>query len=410
MADTLAELDAEAVDSAITSVLDDIDGISSLKNRHSDFCRLAVTACVLLVFEVCVKMSDFRKDKTEALDGRNEPKRRKQSQSPGAMVAAYCPFCPFVTWTGPAELSHHLRSHLGTQHCPVCGVSAASKPALHQHIARRHIRPDHTYQDCEDYLTDVPDACLMFCEVCRLVTHCDRRVFSHCCFLCDYSDPNPLELYRHVIMGHVQIAKSREANEAGRVQQNPGEYSFESQIKGGGQKCCLIPLKPAEEAEKQGDGQRTPSHGPRRYGKRKSPSASPPSTEPTHTSLPALPVKNRARDVIVPLKKRRKISLESDDSENYLHTFRQTPTVCEKDTKASNGLMLGPEQQIQGRNVEAITSGVTYDVGFCSMWVPMPLLEQEVPLDLSLRKAPPADFNQSAMPVITSVFSWKDYI
>ncbi|XP_066282740.1 uncharacterized protein [Branchiostoma lanceolatum] len=36
MADTLAELDAEAVDSAITSVLDDIDGISSLKSEQRD--------------------------------------------------------------------------------------------------------------------------------------------------------------------------------------------------------------------------------------------------------------------------------------------------------------------------------------------------------------------------------------
>ncbi|XP_066279281.1 uncharacterized protein [Branchiostoma lanceolatum] len=349
-------------------------------------------------------------DETEAWVSRNEPKRRKRSdiQSLGAIVAAcYCPFCPFVTWTGPAELSHHLRSHLGTQHCPVCGVSAASKPALHQHIARRHIRTDHTYHDREDYLTDVPDACLMFCEVCRLVTHCDRRVFRHCCFLCDYSDPNPLELYRHVIMGHVQIAKSREANEAGRVQQNSGADSFESQIKGGSQKCCSIPLKPAEEAEKQGGGQRTPPHETRRYGKRKSSSASPPSTEPTHTNPTALPVENGARDVTIPVKKRRKISLESDNSENYLHTFRQTPVACGKDT--SNELLRGSEQQMNRQNVEAVT-GVTYDVGFCSMWVPMPLLEQEVPLDLSLRKAPPTDFNQSAMPVITSVFSWKDYI
>ncbi|XP_035695058.1 uncharacterized protein LOC118428887 [Branchiostoma floridae] len=346
---------------------------------------------------------------TDGLDATNRPTwgGRPRNRTPGTKVERYCcPFCTFVTWAGPAVLSYHLRSHLGTQHCPICGVSAASKPALHQHIARRHIRPDTAYSDNKDYLAEAPDKCLSFCEPCQMVARYDRRVFLHCCFLCDYSDSNSLNLTRHVMAGHVQIAKTQiEFNTPGLVQQPPVHFSVVSPDKDVGQNCS-IRQKPEGEAERQGPGEelRTPPQERQRHGKRKSLETSPPTMEHTHTSPSALSV---VKDyVTVPLKKRRKVSMETVNNE--------PSTACEKDNSLSTRLSPSSQQEMQGQNAETVTSRVTYNVGFCSMWMPLtsspPVLEQEVPLDLSVRKAPPADLSESAMPVITSVFSWKDYI
>ncbi|XP_035696088.1 uncharacterized protein LOC118429632 [Branchiostoma floridae] len=345
---------------------------------------------------------------TDGLDGTNRPIRRSRpsSQTPGTKVAGYCcPFCTFVTWSGPSVLSYHLRSHLGTQHCPICGVSAASKPALHQHIARRHIRPDAAYGGNEDYLSEAPDKCLSSCEPCQMVARYGRPFFGHYCFLCDYSDSNSLRLTRHVMAGHVQIAKTQiELNKSGLVQQPPVHLSVVSSDKDVGQNCSAR-QKPEGEAEREGPGEelRTPPQERQRHGKRKSLETSPPTMEPTHTSPSALSFVN---DVTVPMKKRRKVSMETTNNEQS--------TATEKDN-SSTRLSPSSRQQMRVQNAEAVTSRVTYNVGFCATWMPLwpsspPVLEQEVPLDLSVRKAPPADLTESAMPVITSVFSWKDYL
>ncbi|XP_035663876.1 uncharacterized protein LOC118407506 [Branchiostoma floridae] len=334
-----------------------------------------------------------------------EPRNPSNSQKP----VYHCPFCPYETRHGPAVLTSHLRSHLGNQHCPDCGVSAASKPALHQHIARRHTCPDTTYHGDEDnHLDEAPDACLSSCKPCRLAGRYDRRVFGHCCFLCDFSNANPQNLYRHVMTAHVQIAKSREINEPGQTQQTPTRnFSWVddvvSPVKGNSPKSRSSYLKQEEEAKNQGDRQGTPSDEPP-----KTPPTTPHTMEPPHASPSALSVENDGVDFTLPLKKRRRISVESTGDENCPVTEWHT-TPCEKDSKWSERLSPGSEPQLQGQNV---TNGVTYDVGFCATWVPLPsLLEHvEVPLDLSVRKAPPADLTEIAMPVITSVFSWKDYL
>ncbi|XP_078610492.1 uncharacterized protein LOC144881352 isoform X1 [Branchiostoma floridae x Branchiostoma japonicum] len=344
---------------------------------------------------------------TGGLDGTNRPIRRSQpsSQTPGTKVAGYCcPFCTFVTWSGPSVLSYHLRSHLGTQHCPICGVSAASKPALHQHIARRHIRPDAAYSSNEDYLSEAPDKCLSSCEPCQMVARYGRPIFGHYCFLCDYSDSNSLRLTRHVMAGHVEIAKTQiELNKPGP----PEQFSRVSPDKDVGQKCSAR-QRPDGEVERKGPGEElhTPPQERQRYGKRKSLETSPPTTEPTHATSPsALSVVKD--DVTIPLKKRRKVSMETVNNKQ--------PTASEEDNNLSTRLSPSSEQQMRVQNAETFTSRVTYNVGFCATWMPLwpsspPVLEQEVPLDLSVRKAPPADLTESAMPVITSVFSWKDYL
>ncbi|XP_078610491.1 uncharacterized protein LOC144881351 [Branchiostoma floridae x Branchiostoma japonicum] len=347
---------------------------------------------------------------TDGLDGTNRLMQRSQpsSQTPVTKVAGYCcPFCTFVTWSGPSVLSYHLRSHLGTQHCPICGVSAASRPALHQHIARRHIRPDAADSGNEDYLGESPDKCLSSCEPCQMVARYGRPIFGHHCFLCDYSDSNSLRLTRHVMAGHVEIAKTQiELKKPGLVQQPPVNYSGVSPDKDVGQKCSTRET-PEGEAERQGPGEElcTPPQERQRYGKRKSLPTSPPTMEAPHTSPSDLSVGKD--DVTVPLKKRRKVSMETVNN-------KQT-TSSVKDNNLSTRFSPSSEQQMQGQNAEAVTSRVTYNVGFCATWMPVwpsspPVLEQEVPLDLSVRKAPPTDLTESAMPVITSVFSWKDYL
>ncbi|XP_078690691.1 uncharacterized protein LOC144921512 [Branchiostoma floridae x Branchiostoma belcheri] len=356
-------------------------------------------------------------------------RRRRESQKQSTVVAAYCcPFCSFVTWNGPAVLSYHLQSHLGTRHCPACGVSAASKPALHQHIARRHIHHDTGHRGDETYLAKGMDTCSRSCEVCRLVGHYDRRVLGHCCFLCDYSDPNPLDLYSHVMMGHVQIAKSRETNTpkslettiSGLTEHPPklssGIGDVVSQVKDGGQNCSPVHVKSDE--RQRGDEQPTPPQELQRCGKRKSPLVSPQTDEPTNTSCQALSVEEEADDLVVPLKKRRRILLESGNCDNCSvpeHTSTEA-TATNYNMKWSKEPSPAFDREMHGQNVEIATVEPMYNVGFCSLWVPMPLsppvLYQEEPLDLSLSKAKatPTDTTENTMPVITSVFSWKDYI
>ncbi|KAI8506501.1 hypothetical protein Bbelb_159280 [Branchiostoma belcheri] len=355
------------------------------------------------------------------LDQPHRPTRRRkrESQKPGTIGAAYsCPFCSFVTRTGPAVLSYHLQSHLGTRHCPACGVSAASKPALHQHIARRHIHHGTGHRGDEAYLDKGTDTCSRSCEVCRLVGHYDRRVLGHCCFLCDYSDPNPLDLYRHVMMGHVQIAKSRETAMPVLTDHPPklssGIGDFVSQVNDGGQNCSSVNVK--SEESYQGDELPTPPQELQRDGKRKSPPVSPLADKPTSTGCQATSVEKEAVDLAVPLKKRRRVSLGSGNSDNCPvpeHTSTETIATSHNNMEWSKELSPASDRQSNGENT---TVGPTYNVGFCSLWVPMalspPVLEQEVPLDLSLRKAKatPTDTTENIMPVITSVFSWKDYI
>ncbi|KAI8506504.1 hypothetical protein Bbelb_159310 [Branchiostoma belcheri] len=343
--------------------------------------------------------------------------------------AAYsCRFCTFVTRTGPAVLSYHLQSHLGTRHCPACGVSAASKPALHQHIARRHIHPDMGHSGDKSFVDKGTYTCSRSCKVCRMVKHYDRRVFNHCCFLCDYSDPNPMDLYHHVMMGHVQIAKSRETNtpksretvKLGLTEHTPtlssGIGDVVSQAKDGGQNCS--PVQEKSDERQRGDEQPTPPQELQRCGKRKSPLVLPQTDEPTNTSCQALSVEEEADDLVVPLKKRRRILLESGNCDNCSvteHTSTEA-TATNYNMKWSKEPWPAFDREMHGHNVEIATVEPMYNVGFCSVWVPMPslppVLYQEVPLDLSLSKAKatPTDTTENTMPVITSVFSWKDYI
>ncbi|XP_019616679.1 PREDICTED: uncharacterized protein LOC109464186 [Branchiostoma belcheri] len=338
----------------------------------------------------------------------NRPYKPRRRRTIGAAYS--CRFCTFVTRTGPAVLSYHLQSHLGTRHCPVCGVSAASKPALHQHIARRHIHPDMGHSGDKSFVDKGTYTCSRSCKVCRMVKHYDRRVFDHCCFLCDYSDPNPMDLYHHVMMGHVHITKSRETNTpksretamSGLTEHPPklssGIGDFVSQVKDGGENCNSVHVKTDE--RHQGDGLLTPPQELRTYGKRKSPPVSPLADKPTTN----------------PLKKRRRVFLGSGNSDNCPvpeHTPTETAATSHNNMEWSEELSPAFDRQSNGGTA---TVGPTYNVGFCSVWVPMalspPVLHQEVPLDLSLSKAKatPTDTTENTMPVITSVFSWKDYI